>query len=337
MRAVLRFRALLPAVFALALASCAVSGGTDSSWSPAPLDGGTPVSPMRDLMQPEHRVFYDMLEGQGDWVLIEPYGYVFRPDVNFVAWRPYSNGYWAASDNWGWVWVSADDFGWATDHYGRWMNDRFQGWVWIPDTDWGPAWVQWAGDDEYVGWAPMLAASSGYTGGAYTFVPVSALPATDLGARVVKPEIIQPRLGDLRPIERTVERGGVTAPVGPSIEWVEGRVGPVARARLQDVVAPGSIARERPRPARERADTAPRDARARDSVRAERTKRAEAAREAERVADQARDRTQRGEPAPSTVPVVRPFEDAKGASGERPARPPREGRGRRGAAADSTR
>jgi len=49
---------------------------------------------MRDLMRPEHRVFYDMLDGQGDWVLIEPYGYVFRPDVNFVAWRPYSNGYW---------------------------------------------------------------------------------------------------------------------------------------------------------------------------------------------------------------------------------------------------
>jgi len=48
-----------------------------------------------------------------------------------------------------------------------------------PDTDWGPAWVQWAGDDDYVGWAPLLAASGGYTGGAYTFVPVSALPATD--------------------------------------------------------------------------------------------------------------------------------------------------------------
>ena len=53
-------------------------------------------------------------QDDGDWTLIEPYGYVFRPHVNFVAWSPYQYGFWAPSDVYGWVWISAEPFGWAT-------------------------------------------------------------------------------------------------------------------------------------------------------------------------------------------------------------------------------
>ena len=34
----------------------------------------------------------------GDWVLIEPYGYVFRPRVGFDTWHPYWDGFWAPTD-----------------------------------------------------------------------------------------------------------------------------------------------------------------------------------------------------------------------------------------------
>ncbi len=290
-------------------------------------------------MRPEHRVFYDMLEGQGDWVLIEPYGYAFRPDVNFVAWRPYENGYWVPSDAWGWVWVSTDEFGWATDHYGRWIDDRFQGWVWIPDVVWAPAWVQWAGDDDYVGWAPLLAVSSGYDGGAYTFVPATALGSTDLSAKVVKPEVLRGRLPRIQPIERVIERDGVKLAAGPRFDWVERRTGPLRRARIEDLVAPGTLTHARPAAADggRRPATAPpaSEAAATDTASAEREARIEAQRAAGHAADEARDRAERGAPAPERVPVVRPFEAPP--REPREPRPARDGRPRRGAPPDTTR
>ena len=80
---------------------------------------------------------------------------MFRPQVDFSDWRPYSYGFWAPSDAYGWVWVSSEPYGWATYHYGRWYYDEFQGWVWIPGAEWGPAWVAWEQTDDYVGWAPL--------------------------------------------------------------------------------------------------------------------------------------------------------------------------------------
>ena len=69
-------------------------------------------------------------------------------------WRPYSDGYWAYTDV-GWTWVSNEDFGWATYHYGRWLRLEDQGWVWVPGYEWGPAWVSWRTGGDYVGWAPL--------------------------------------------------------------------------------------------------------------------------------------------------------------------------------------
>jgi hypothetical protein len=101
--------------------------------------------------------FYDNLSG-GNWIDVEGYGYGWQPDlaVNDQNWRPYADGYWAYTDD-GWTWISYEDFGWATYHYGRWANLSDYGWTWFPgeDLDWGPAWVSWRTGGDYVGWAPL--------------------------------------------------------------------------------------------------------------------------------------------------------------------------------------
>jgi hypothetical protein len=100
--------------------------------------------------------FYDNLGDDGSWIEAGEYGYCWQPSVavSNTSWRPYSDGYWAYTDV-GWTWVSYEDFGWATYHYGRWVRLRGQGWVWAPGREWGPAWVSWRTGGDYVGWAPL--------------------------------------------------------------------------------------------------------------------------------------------------------------------------------------
>ena len=102
-------------------------------------------------------LFYTNLSG-GNWVEVEGYGYGWQPDVAVSSpnWRPYADGYWAYTDV-GWTWVSYEDFGWATYHYGRWARLTDYGWVWFPgnDPEWGPAWVSWRVGGGYCGWAPL--------------------------------------------------------------------------------------------------------------------------------------------------------------------------------------
>ena len=113
--------------------------------------------------------FYNNLSG-GNWIEVGDYGYGWQPDVatSDPNWRPYADGYWAYTDV-GWAWVSYEDFGWATYHYGRWANLADYGWVWFPGTDleWGPAWVSWRTGGDYVGWAPLPPRGPGiaYAGG----------------------------------------------------------------------------------------------------------------------------------------------------------------------------
>lgn len=99
--------------------------------------------------------FYDNLN-DGDWMEVADYGYCWQPSiaVSNSDWRPYSDGYWAYTDV-GWTWVSNEDFGWATCHYGRWVRLEDRGWVWVPGYEWGPAWVSWRTGGDYVGWAPL--------------------------------------------------------------------------------------------------------------------------------------------------------------------------------------
>lgn len=106
--------------------------------------------------------FYDTLTPYGSWTEVGNYGYCWQPRVaaSNVSWRPYSDGYWAYTDV-GWTWISYEDFGWATYHYGRWVRLRDRGWFWVPGHEWGPAWVSWRFGGNYVGWAPLPMRESG--------------------------------------------------------------------------------------------------------------------------------------------------------------------------------
>jgi len=100
--------------------------------------------------------FYNNIGSDGNWVELADYGYCWQPAVavSNARWRPYTDGYWAYT-NVGWAWVSYEDFGWATYHYGRWARLRDRGWFWVPGRQWAPAWVSWRMGGDYVGWAPL--------------------------------------------------------------------------------------------------------------------------------------------------------------------------------------
>lgn len=286
------FRLSLAAALITLTASCATTGSAPTT---------RPMSAARAALPPEYRLFYDALEEDGDWTLIEPYGYVFRPDVNFVAWHPYERGFWVPSDVYGWVWISTEPFGWATFHYGRWMYDDYQGWVWMPGLDWGPAWVSWEMGAEYVGWAPLP--PDNYSPGsipaeATRWAPIDALAATDLSARIVSTAQLGAKAASARPVRNIVERGGVRFNAGPPLDVVERVTGPLPRVRFAEMDPPA------------RGD---RGAAADATARIEATRRAggEAAREAALL-------SRTGGPIPSRVPLVRPELPARRAPETRP-------------------
>ena len=103
-----------------------------------------------------YSTFYRKLEPYGDWMETGDYGYVFQPHQAAQSrdWQPYTNGHWVYTDA-GWTWISDEQFGWATYHYGRWIRLRSVGWVWVPGEQWAPAWVSWRKGNDYIGWAPL--------------------------------------------------------------------------------------------------------------------------------------------------------------------------------------
>ncbi len=212
------------ALLALLQTSCATTG-------PGPQSRSMPAA--RASLRPEYRVFYDELQDYGDWVLIEPYGFVFRPRTRFGNWSPYYDGFWSPSDTYGWVWVSGEPFGWATYHYGAWIDDDYQGWVWVPGLDWAPAWVAWTGNQSYVGWAAL--SPSGQPAGRFQVVPVTQLGTTDLRSHVLAPERASTALREAQPIENYAEVEHTVVNRGPSIDWVERAAGPLRRARIEDM------------------------------------------------------------------------------------------------------
>ena len=98
--------------------------------------------------------FQESLSPYGDWNETDQYGLVWQPSGVDRDWSPYTDGYWSYTDA-GWTWVSYEDFGGITYHYGRWVQLDAAGWCWVPGYDWGPAWVSWRRSDDYVGWAPL--------------------------------------------------------------------------------------------------------------------------------------------------------------------------------------
>ena len=109
-----------------------------------------------DAENGSYSTFYSKLEPYGDWMETGDYGYVFQPRQadQWRDWRPYTNGHWVYTDA-GWTWISDEQFGWATYHYGRWIRLRSVGWVWVPGEHWAPTWVSWRKGNDYVGWAPL--------------------------------------------------------------------------------------------------------------------------------------------------------------------------------------
>lgn len=127
--------------------------------------------------------FHDRLSPYGAWIDDARLGRVFVPDqADFV---PYRDGHWRYTGA-GMLWQSAEPFGWATSHYGRWgFSQRLERWAWVPDRTWGPAWVDWVEADGDFGWAAMPPAA--YVGigiaapaAAWTFCPTAHVLDPDL-------------------------------------------------------------------------------------------------------------------------------------------------------------
>jgi len=148
-------------VILLITATCA--GYLSSPEVGYPPNGGSAMDPNVQQYSPSARqygrnedtsYFYDRLSPYGNWVDLNPYGYVWTPRHMGYRWRPYSDGHWVWTD-YGWTWIANEEWGDVPFHYGRWGWDNEIGWFWVPDTMWGPAWVTWRSNDQYMGWAPF--------------------------------------------------------------------------------------------------------------------------------------------------------------------------------------
>ena len=191
--------------------------------------------------------FYDSLDSYGQWIEVPEYGYCWHPSGVDQDWAPYSDGYWAYTDA-GWTWVSYEDWGGITYHYGRWVRLNDQGWCWVPGTEWGPAWVSWRSSDDYIGWAPLppevvfnrdagisVDVTYGIGPGYYNFCRYR-----DFGSPAIRPCIV-PRSQNLVIINNTVNITNITMNPqrnivfngGPNFQMVQGRSGrPIQTLRL---------------------------------------------------------------------------------------------------------
>jgi hypothetical protein len=126
--------------------------GKMTNLTAAPDAGGAGATAGVDTVSFE--VFHDKLQPYGQWIDHPRWGQVWHPTQ--AGFRPYENGHWENSEEYGTVWVSNDSWGDVPTHYGRWGYDpSYGGWLWVPGYVWGPSWVVWRGTDQYVGWFPM--------------------------------------------------------------------------------------------------------------------------------------------------------------------------------------
>jgi len=197
--------------------------------------------------------FYNALQPYGQWVEVSGYGYCWQPAGVDENWQPYSDGYWVYTDA-GWTWVSYEEYGFITYHYGRWARVEDLGWVWVPDYEWAPAWVSWREGGDYIGWAPLppecrfdaeagfgVSVDSTYDigPGCYNFCQVS-----DFGAPVLRSVIIDRlRNGTIIIITTNITNITVSNRLvfcgGPDFEIISRRVGrPIQILRLERNTGP---------------------------------------------------------------------------------------------------
>jgi uncharacterized protein DUF6600 len=151
--------------------------------------------------------FYDELAPYGKWVSYQDRS-VWIPENVDDSWRPYTQGHWAYTRSYGWIWVSDEKFGWATYHYGRWGKAPDIGWYWLPGRRWAPAWVAWSYDHYDVAWAPLPPVHSDGVNDASSLgdipddywqaLSVSAFLADDLSSHMFR---------DRDKVRRVIERG----------------------------------------------------------------------------------------------------------------------------------
>src|SRR5262249_23022003 len=205
--------------------ACAARGGPGAGEAPGMGNEAPPKTAAAGVgLAPPLRPFYDALEEYGDWVLVEPPGWVFRPRVNSVAWRPYQDGHWEPSYSFGWVWESHDPFGWITDHYGFWFYDDFQGWLWQPYGAWAPSWVAWVQVVTGVGGArrpPVNAPTREASGeGMSTYTPRQSLGQSGPGTSALHVNSLPDDGSPLVPIDRNVAYMGTYYNAGPDLNEV---------------------------------------------------------------------------------------------------------------------
>jgi hypothetical protein len=192
--------------------------------------------------------FRTALSPHGRFHRHDRWGEVWIPARRDRDWRPYTEGRWVYTDEWGWFWESDEDFGWVAYHYGRWVLDPQLGWIWIPGNEWGPAWVQWRRGDRHAGWAPLPPQQVVYeyddNPDYWVFVSFNNFTAPNIRRVVVPPQERVVYIRQTVVVNRTVivDRGPRIA-VNPGIEptIVAARIGrPIRVANVRPVVVVGT-------------------------------------------------------------------------------------------------
>lgn len=111
--------------------------------------------------------FHQQLAPYGRWIDHPRWGEVWHPTRVSSGFRPYYEGHWEDTEEYGWMWVSDEVWGDIPYHYGRWVFDREDGWLWVPGFVWGPSWVVWREGGGNIGWFPMPPDDDYYGDGAY--------------------------------------------------------------------------------------------------------------------------------------------------------------------------
>ena len=111
--------------------------------------------------------FHSRLAPYGTWSNNPRWGEVWHPTRVESGFRPYYNGHWEDTREYGWLWVSDESWGDVPYHYGRWVSDPRDGWLWVPGYVWAPSWVVWRSGGGNIGWFPMPPDDNYYGDGAY--------------------------------------------------------------------------------------------------------------------------------------------------------------------------
>jgi hypothetical protein len=224
---------------ALAVALALLAGNLSAVDSPVKAEAlGLPINPVKPSNPADMaaRFFHDALRPYGQWIEVEGYGLCWKPKVD-PKWSPYTVGQWAFSD-FGWTWMSDEDFGSIVYHYGRWLRTREEDWCWVPDLEWAASWVSWRYGTEYLGWAPLPPAAAwqpavgiapwvdretGMGPDIYRFCLIANIGSADL------PKVLLPVSENGDKLRRTVNttnissyRGSVFSG-GPAYDWISSR------------------------------------------------------------------------------------------------------------------